>query len=82
MDKNYDVITFYFQNIIILRRSGVVIFADIIKVVTMTIKTIMYQNAIYICFFDIAKFTDFRRKDADVSRIQEVCHVIISLGRI
>ena len=34
MDKNYDVIT------IILRRPGVVIFADIIKIVTMFIKTI------------------------------------------
>ena len=34
MDNNYDVIA------IILRRPGVVIFADIIKIATMFIKTI------------------------------------------
>ena len=39
MYRNYDVITF-FQNILILRRPGVAIFADIIKIVTMFIKTI------------------------------------------
>ena len=76
MDKNYDVITFYFQNIIILRRSGVVIFADIIKIVTMTIKAIMYQNAIYICIFWYSKIYWFPAKKPDVSRTQEVCHVI------
>ena len=49
-----------FQNTFILRRPGVAIFADIIKIVTMFIKTIfkdsrlkeleiMFQNAIYIC---------------------------------
>ena len=50
-----------FQNTFILRRSRVAIFADIIKIVTMFIKTIfedlkevkelevMYQNSIYIC---------------------------------
>ena len=27
-------------------------------------------------FFDIAKFVDLRRKNADVSRTQVVCHVI------
>ena len=37
-------------------------------------------------FLDIAKFADFRWKNADVSRTQEVCHVISiffgsSLGR-
>ena len=32
MDRNYDVIT--------IRRPGVVVFADIIKIVTMLIKTI------------------------------------------
>ena len=32
-------------------------------------------------FLDIAKFADFRSKNADVSRILEVCHVIhISFG--
>ena len=50
-----------FQETFILRRPGIAIFADIIKVVTMFIKIIlkiqekskdleiMYQNAIYIC---------------------------------
>ena len=50
-----------FQNTCILRRLGVAIFANIIKIVTTFIKTIlktqeklkeletMYQNAIYIC---------------------------------
>ena len=37
MGKNYDVITF-FQNIFVLRRPGVAIFAYIIKIVTMFIK--------------------------------------------
>ena len=60
MDKNYELITFI-QNIFILRRSRVNIFDDIIKTVTIFIKTtfkdsknlkeleIMFQNAIYIC---------------------------------
>ena len=51
MDRNYDVIIF------ILRRPKVASFANIIKIVTMFIKTssrllkelkIMYQNAVYI----------------------------------
>ena len=57
-ERNYDVITF--QNTLILRRPSVAIFAYIIKIATMFIKTIfkdskklkesqiMYQNAIYI----------------------------------
>ena len=57
MDRNYDVMTKYFG----FRRPGVAIFADIIKIVTVFIKTIikdsiklkqleiMYQNPIYIC---------------------------------
>ena len=40
----------------------------------------MYQNTIYISissvFLDIAKFADFRWKNADVSRTQGVCQVI------
>ena len=43
MDRNYDVITF-FQNTFILRRPGVAIFADIIKIVTMIIKTILKDS--------------------------------------
>ena len=29
-------------------------------------------------FLDIAKFVDFWRKNADVSGMQEVCHVILT----
>ena len=43
MDRNYDIITF-FQNTLILRRSGVAIFADIIKIVTMFIKAIIEDS--------------------------------------
>ena len=35
MDKNYDVIAFIL-NTLILRRPGVVVFADIFKIVTIT----------------------------------------------
>ena len=37
MDMNYEVITL-FQNTVILRRSGVAIFADINKIITRFIK--------------------------------------------
>ena len=40
MNRNYDVITFFFQKTFVLIRPGVAIFADIIKFVTMFIKTI------------------------------------------
>ena len=40
MDRNYDVITL-FKNTVILRRPGVAIFADIIKIVTMLIKKLL-----------------------------------------
>ena len=40
MDENYDVIIF-FINTLVLRRPGVAIFADVIKIVTMFIKTII-----------------------------------------
>ena len=40
MDRSYDVITF-FQNNLILRRRGGANFAGIIKIVTMFIKTII-----------------------------------------
>ena len=42
MGKNYDVITFFQK--IFLRRPGVAIFADIIKIVTMFIKTILKDS--------------------------------------
>ena len=52
MDKNYDVI--------ILRRPGVVVFTDIIKIVTMFIKTITkYSRKVPYVFLDVAKFVDF-----------------------
>ena len=43
MDKNYDVITF-FQKTFLLRRPGVAIFADIIKIVIMFIRTIIQDS--------------------------------------
>ena len=43
MDSNYDVTTFLSKNFI-LRRPGVAIFADIIKVVTMFIKIILKDS--------------------------------------
>ena len=32
-------------------------------------------------FLDIAKFSNFQRKNADISRNQSVCHVILILFR-
>ena len=43
MDKNYDVISFISKTFI-LRRPGVATFADIIKIITMFIKTI-FKNS-------------------------------------
>ena len=43
MNRNYDVITF-FQNTFTLKRPGVAIFADIIKIVTMFVKTIIQDS--------------------------------------
>ena len=43
MDSNYDVIIF-FQQTFILRRLVATIFADIIKIVTMFIKTILKDS--------------------------------------
>ena len=37
MDKDYDIITFFFQKTFILRKPGVAIFADMIKIVIMFI---------------------------------------------
>ena len=36
----------------------------------------MYQNTTVPVFLDIAKFADFRSKNADVNRTEGVCHVI------
>ena len=43
MDKDYDVI-FFFKKTFVLRRAGVAIFADIIKILTMFIKTILKDS--------------------------------------
>ena len=48
---------------------------------------ILYQNAIYVCIFDIEKSADIWRKNSDISRNQRVCHVIdmlfvFSLGKV
>ena len=60
MDKNYDAISLI-SKYLYFKKTGVVIFADIIKVVTYLLKQslktrenlkgieIMYQNAICIC---------------------------------
>ena len=60
MDKNYDAISLI-SKYLYFKKAGVVIFADIIKVVTYLLKQslktrenlkgikIMYQNAICIC---------------------------------
>ena len=60
MERNYDVIAFT-SKYYLLRRPGVAIFAEIIKIVTICIEKklktqktlkefeIMYENAIYIC---------------------------------
>ena len=48
---------------------------------------IMYWNGILSVFLDTKEVIDFRWKNADVSRTQEVCHVIYiyfgsSLGKV
>ena len=71
MDKNYDATTF-FKNTLILRRPRVAIFADIIKIVSVFIKTIIQDSIkvkknynLYIkiqslhVFLNVAKFADF-----------------------
>ena len=70
MDRNDDPISF-FQKIFILRRPGVAIFADIIKILTMFIKKIFKDSRKvrrvrkYVSkwnlsvFRGIAKFADF-----------------------
>ena len=76
-----------FQNTLILKRPRVAIFADIIKVVTIFTKTIFKDSKkkkleIIIkiqsisVFLHVTKFTDFRWKNADVSRSQGVSYVI------
>ena len=44
MSWNYDVITF-FQKIFVLRRPGAAIFADIMKIVTVFIKTTLKDSS-------------------------------------
>ena len=68
------------QNTFILRRPRVANFAEVIKIVTMSIKTIFkdlkkvrrirnYEPKYNISVFvDLRKFADFRWKNVDVSR--------------
>ena len=84
MDKNYDVITFILKYLYFKKAYRVVNFVDIIKIATMYKKTtfkgskkgkiirnyiLKYNLYLYFLIF-------FRRKKADVSRKQGVCHVI------
>ena len=73
------------------------IFTDIIKIITLFIKTIfrdpqkvkriknyLPKSNLYL---DTAKFVDFQWKDADISRTQRMCNVIqiffgSSLGKV
>ena len=89
-----------FQNTFILGRPRVAIFADIIKIVTTVIQAIfkdskkvkkeleiMFKNAIYTFISWYRKIYWFPVKNADVSRIQGVCHVVYiffgsSLGKV
>ena len=76
-----------FQNTFILRKPRLAISNYIIKILTMFIKKIFKDSKksrknhkLFIkmqsisVFLDIAKFAYFRRKNADISRTQEVCH--------
>ena len=81
MDRNYDVKTF--QITFILRRPWVAIFTYIIKILNMFIKKKLKQlKVIYYIFsyrlyiLDISEFSDFRWKNADISRIEGVRHMI------
>ena len=42
MDRNYDVITFFLNTLVLM--PGVAIFADIIKIATMFIRTIIQDS--------------------------------------
>ena len=99
MDRIYDVITFI-SIYLSLRKGWGRAFADILKVSTMFIITIYKDSRkvkinrnhvskynLLSVFLDIVKFANFRWKNADVSRIQGVCHVIhiffgSSLGKV
>ena len=72
-----------FQNYLILRRSIVANFADIIKIAPIFIKAIiedsekvMYSNTSISILLDVTKIVDFWWEYTDVSRTQEVCQVI------
>ena len=92
IDINYDVIVFISKY---LRRPKVVIFADISKIVTMFIKELFkdskniksIETQFLSVLLNIAKFADFRWENADVTRNQQVYHVIYiffgsSLGKV
>ena len=85
---NYDVVAYISKNLI-LRRPGIAIFADIIKIVTMFLKTIFKDSIqikkirnyvskcnLYLYFLIQQNMLISSKKNADVSRTQRVCHVI------
>ena len=58
IDRIYDVITFI-AKYLYFKKGWVAIFADITKILTVFIITIMYQNTIYICISWYSKFRWF-----------------------
>ena len=78
----------YLKQKFILRKPGVAIFADIIKIVPFLLKQslntqeelkeseTLFRNAIYTCISWYSKICWFGLKIADVSGIQGVCPVI------
>ena len=86
MDRNYDVITL-FKNTVILRRPGVAIFADIIKIITRFIKKIFkvsgkvkrirnYVSKWDLCLYFLISqnFLISGKKNSEC--VSRVCHVI------
>ena len=81
MDRNYGIINFisnylYFKKAIL----KAAIFVETIKFVNKTLKTRKHKLWIKMqsisAFLAVAKFADFQWKNVDVSRTQEICHVI------
>ena len=85
MGTNYDVKNFFPKKI---ARTGIALFADIIKTVTMFVKTILKDSRkvrrirnhiskwnLYL-YFLIEQNLMISSKKADVSRTPGVCHVI------
>ena len=69
MNKSYHV-TNFFENIFILRRTRVANFSNIIKIATTFIKTTFRDSK------KVNKIRKFWLENADVSRTQEVFHIM------